>query len=234
MLISYKKNFIFTKTAKTAGTSVESYFEQHCMLEGEWKKTHFRDEYISEAGIIGYRGYNRNDSIWYNHMPAKKIRDRVGQDIWDKFFKFTVVRNPFDKLISGFYMFENTEYKQQLNASSGRPLNRTNTIDQIQGSTEIERFRFWVQDGGISIDRDKYMIDGEECIDYFIRFEDLHNGIKHVCNRLSIPYGPSCVPEFKKGYRHHRIPIRDYYDHETKQIVEKKYAWELERFGYDL
>lgn len=35
MLISHRKRFIFTKTAKTAGTSVESYFEQYCMPEGE-------------------------------------------------------------------------------------------------------------------------------------------------------------------------------------------------------
>ena len=31
MLISHRKKFIFTKTKKTAGTSVESVFETYCI-----------------------------------------------------------------------------------------------------------------------------------------------------------------------------------------------------------
>ena len=55
MLISHRKRFIYTKTVKTAGTSVESYFEPYCMREGEWSFSHSRAEYVSEAGIVGIR-----------------------------------------------------------------------------------------------------------------------------------------------------------------------------------
>ncbi len=58
MLVSYRKKFIYTKTAKPAGTSVESFFEQYCMPEGEWEFTHASEEYVSKEGIIGYRGTN--------------------------------------------------------------------------------------------------------------------------------------------------------------------------------
>ena len=238
MLVSHRKQFIFTKTAKAAGTSVESYFEQYCMPDGEWQESHARDEYVSEAGVIGYRGPDPSASTWYNHMSARRIRDLIGQDIWDRYFKFTVVRNPFDKLISGFFMAENAKrkysYTQRLKASAKQILDRGNPIDRVKGKTGIERFRCWIQKGGAINDRDKYLIDGQECVDYFIRFENLHEGIKHVCDHLSIPFEPARIPEFKKGKRHHRIQIRDYYDHETAQIVQKIYAWELERFGYDL
>ncbi|MDH3315171.1 MAG: sulfotransferase family protein [Betaproteobacteria bacterium] len=238
MLVSHRKHFIFTKSLKTAGTSVESYFERYCMPDGEWQESHGRDEYVSEAGIIGCRRPNVSGSIWYNHMSARRIRDLISQDIWDRYFKFTVVRNPFDKLISGFYFFENDKqnysYTQRLKAFARQILDRGNPIDRVEGKTEIERFRCWIQKGGEIIDRDKYLIDGQECVDYFIRFENLHEGMKHVCDRLSIPFEPSRIPEFKKGIRHDRIQVRDYYDHETVQIVQKIYSWELERFGYDL
>jgi hypothetical protein len=241
MLVSHRKHFIFTKTLKTAGTSVESYFEQYCMPHREWQESHLRDEYISESGIIGYRGRSVSGSTWYNHMSAKKIRELIGQDIWDRYFKFTVVRNPFDKLISGFYFKQynkqykqNYSYTQKLKAFAKQILGTGDPIDRIKGKTDIERFRSWIQKGGSIFDRDKYLIDGEECVDYFILFEDIHGGMKHVCDRLSIPFEPSRIPEFKKGKRNHRIQIGAYYDKRTERIVRKLYAWELERFGYDL
>ena len=241
MLVSHRKHFIFTKTVKTAGTSVESYFEPYCMPDGEWQGSHGRDEYVSEAGIIGYRGMDSSGSTFYNHMSARRIRDLIGQDIWDRYFKFTVVRNPFDKLISGFLMIEEREKNRKKNYSyikqlkafvKGQILDKGKPIKRVKGKTEIERFRSWIRKGGAIVDRNKYLINEQECIDYFIRFENLHEGIKHVCERLSIPFEPSRLPEFKKGIRSHRIPIQDYYDHETEQIVRKIYAWELKRFGY--
>ncbi|MFG6094983.1 sulfotransferase family 2 domain-containing protein [Leptothoe sp. ISB3NOV94-8A] len=236
MLVSHKKRFIFTKTVKTAGTSVESYFEPYCMPDGEWQELHAREEYVSETGIIGYRGNNARSSIWYNHMPAKEIFDLIGQNTWERYYKFTVVRNPFDKLISGFFMYEkrkkNYSVIQKTKALSKRILDLGNPIDRVKGETTIERFRSWIQKGGEIPDRDKYLIDGQECIDYYVRFEELHEGIKHVCNYLSIPFEPARIPQMKKGIRDNKMNVQDFYDNKTRQIVEKKYAWELERFGY--
>jgi hypothetical protein len=150
-------------------------------------------------------------------MSAKQISDLVGPDIWSQYYKFTIIRNPFDKLISGFYF----------------KLHRQ-VLKDVDGNSEIEQFRNWIKMGGAIIDRDKYLINGEECIDYFIRFENLHEGIEHVCNHLSISFNPSSIPQFKKGIRNQKIRIEDYFDKDTTQIIQNKYAWELERFGYDL
>lgn len=86
MLASYRKKFIYTKTAKTASTSVESFFEPYCMEQGQWEFTILRDAHISRAGIIGYRGtasrFGRFPFVgkrWYDHMPASKIRRQLGR-----------------------------------------------------------------------------------------------------------------------------------------------------------
>ena len=238
MIISHRKRFIFTKTVKTAGTSVESYFEKYCMREGEWSKSHSRQEQVTDEGIIGFRGSNAGKCTWYNHMPAQKVRNLIGQDIWNDYFKFTVVRNPFDKLISGFFMFEknkrNYSSLRKIKAFAGRISRTGNPIDRITGKTEIERFRSWIRNGGMIIDRDKYLIDGKECMDYIIRFEELNEGVNHVCDQLSIPFEPDLIPTFKKGIRPDGSHIRGFYDDETEGIVRKIYAWELEKFGYDL
>jgi hypothetical protein len=215
MLVSHRKKFIFTKTVKTAGTSVESYFEKYCMPDGEWCQSHAREEYVSDTGIIGYRGGNPKGKTWFNHMSAKRISELLGQELWDGYFKFTVVRNPFDKLISGFYF----------NFHRG-------VIKNAGENSEIELFRAWVRNGGVPVDRDKYIFNNEECVDYFIRYEKLKEGIAHVCAQLSIPFIPSAIPEFKKGVRNHECGINDFYDKNTIQIVLKRYSWEVERFGY--
>ena len=233
MLVSHTKEFIFTKTQKTAGTSVESYFERYCMFDGCWEEAHFRDETISEAGIIGYRGFNRGPAIWYNHMPAKNIRDLIGQKTWNQYFKFTVVRNPFDKMISGFAMMEYRSKNGRKQDDSKHKVEWTGDVNiELEKITEIRRFRQWILGGGAFIDRDVYQIEGRECLDYFIRFEQLHDGIKHVCDHLGIVFRSEQLPVFKKGLRNKRISIAEYYDQETIRIVAERYAWEIERFGY--
>ena len=236
MLISHRKKFIFTKTSKTASTSVESYFEQYCMPEGQWTFSHAREEYAGKEGIIGYRGGNRGKQIWHNHMPAAKIRDRIGSSLWNSYFKFTVVRNPFDKLISGFYMQEkrikNYTTADKLRVIASKLSGKAHSRDYIAGTSPIERFRSWIRNGGSMLDRNKYLIDGEICIDYFIRYEDLENGIKHVCDKLEVDFEPENIPRLKSGIRNKQFSVNEFYDPETIDIVSKLYAFELDYFGY--
>ena len=59
MLFSRRYRFIYAKTAKTAGTSVEDYVEPYCMRLGEQTPSHIREACESEAGIVGFHGLNR-------------------------------------------------------------------------------------------------------------------------------------------------------------------------------
>jgi len=174
-------------------------------------------------------------------MSAKMIRNNIGKDIWDCSFKFTVIRNPYDKLISAYSFHRRRNYQKDNKAQkfisySKTILNIGGAIDSIHKKHVIESFRSWVKNGGLELvnDRNKYIIDGEVCIDYFIRYETLHDDIKYVCNHLSIPFIPSQIPKYKTGVRKHIIPIADYYDEETKKIILEQYDWELDYFGYVL
>src|ERR1700761_4866672 len=109
MLVSHSTRFIYTKTVKTAGTSIEVYFERFCMHPGEWRYSHERKEYASSAGIVGCRTGNLltiQSATWWNHMPAGTIKALLGQETWNSYFKFCAVRNPFDKLVSAYHYFK--------------------------------------------------------------------------------------------------------------------------------
>ena len=159
-------------------------------------------------------------------MGAADILSIVGEDVWKNYYKFTVIRNPFDKMISLFFFIE------KINNKKSRFRRIIRNIVRNGRKNEIERFRSWVRRRGEPRDRNKYLIDGKECVDYFIRYEELNEGIRHVCDVLSIPYEPSRIPHYKSGIRNKRIALEHFYDSETIAVVEKRFAWEIERFGY--
>ncbi|WP_297802303.1 hypothetical protein, partial [Arenimonas sp. GDDSR-1] len=98
------KRFLYFKTKKTAGTSVEIYFEPHCLPPGSWRPEHARAETVSAYGIIGSRMHGRsNTDVWFNHMPAVLVREHLGHEIFNAYYKFCVIRNPYDKMVSRFW-----------------------------------------------------------------------------------------------------------------------------------
>ena len=216
MLISHRKQFIYTKTNKTGGTSVESYFEKYCMPEGEWAFAHHRGQHVSKAGIVGARGPGASRSEWFNHMSAALIMDKLGALTWDRYFKFCVVRNPFDKLVSWFFFQRHK-----------------NTLDEPD-SDDITSFRKQMSRGIPVLDRGCYVIDGALCLDEIIRFEDLSPGVHGVCRRLDVPFVPGNIPRLKSGIRPTSIPVREFYSPEIVERVEQAYEFEIETFGYRL
>jgi hypothetical protein len=99
VIISHKYRFIFVKTLKTAGTSIEFFLSQHCGPE----------DVVTPIlpHIEPHRP--RNDEGFFNHIPAAAIRDRVGPDVWRTYFKFCVERNPWDKTLSYYHMINGRE-----------------------------------------------------------------------------------------------------------------------------
>lgn len=220
MLVSHLKKFIYTKTSKTGGTSVECYFERYCFPAGQWTFSHAREVHESAAGIAGYRG--PDDGVprkWYHHMAAKQIRDQIGRARFDEYFKFCVIRDPFDKAVSQFFfVHERPVLEEHLRRSGPGYL--------------IDAFRKWVVTSLPPAERACYMIDGAVCMDFFIRHERLGSGVEEVCAELALPYEPTEIPRLKAGSRIREIPLPDFYDPGTVERVGDAYSLELELFGY--
>ena len=215
MLVSHRHRFIYTKTLKTAGTSVESYFERHCMDEGEWSESHAREQYESASGIVGQRFGVRPDHRWFNHMPAARIRAQLGEAIWQSYFKFCVIRNPYDKVISMFYF----------DLAGGR-------IEVDPAASDAERFEHWVLTAKLPVDREVYLIDGAPCMDRYLRHERLEADLASVCRHLQLPWTPTALPTFKMGNRPAEARMEVLCTPRARHCIETAFAYELETFGY--
>lgn len=94
MIISHQHRFIFIKTIKTAGTSIEVYLSPHC-APGD----------ILTPVQPPHEGHQpRNWGSFYNHFSAWGVRQAIDPDIWKNYHKFCVERNPWDKTVSDYCM----------------------------------------------------------------------------------------------------------------------------------
>ena len=94
MIISHKYKFIFIKTLKTAGTSIEMYLSPLCS----------NDDVVTPIGSDP-EGHNprNHDELFFSHIQAKDARLLLSRQIWDNYYKFCVERNPWDKTLSHFF-----------------------------------------------------------------------------------------------------------------------------------
>jgi hypothetical protein len=151
-------------------------------------------------------------------MPAKDIRALTGYHIWDRYYKFCVIRNPFDKMVSLWWFIKSRQdYRYEHEPFS-----------QVKSE-----FSGWCIGHAMeSIDRDKYLIDGKVAVNCFIRYERLHEGLEDVCRQVGYPFQPERLGRFKSDCRMIKRPFCDYYDQKAIAAVETAFDWELNFFGY--
>lgn len=214
MIYSEKYNFCFIKTRKVAGTSVEIALSE--CLSDDAIITPIKEEDEALRQQLGYRGaQNYADGtgkvLFRNHMSASLIRERLGEERWNRAFKFTIERNPFDKAVSGyFWQYRNKRAK------------------------ETPSFREHILAGGaVNVaDYDLYAISGLPVVDRFIRYEFLEEDLKALAAEIGLPREPAVGHIRAKGGVRKREGYREFYDEETRAVMELMFARELKLFGY--
>jgi hypothetical protein len=207
MLISHTHKFIFIKNPKTAGTSVEMLFEPYCRSDGpDCLVLHFTECKESKIGVVGYRGYTVAGSKWYAHMSAEVIKQRIGAEVWDSYFKFTTVRNPWDQYVSAFH------YK-----------NRDRKISDLPSE-----FKKYVTETIIPGTR-LYSINSKPNMDFYIKYENLVDGVKSVAHKTGVSFKPLKHLKLSLG----RGEYRNYYDDGLKELVADRSADVIKLFGYE-
>lgn len=242
VLVSHKHKFIYLKTRKTAGTSVEVFFEPFCRPSKEQKIE--TDTIISEIGIVGKRGPSSIEKEgWTGHIPAYLVQEKLGQSIWDSYFKFCVIRNPWDRMVSA-YWFKNRkkktipDFKPWLLDWYFGSFPKTNLPDWIKSFPYQTSYKTWLKNSPFvpqepnTGERNIYTIDNKLALDYYIRFENLSGGIEEVCQKLSLPCDLERLGNHNSSSRKNKRHYTEYYDQETTEIVSKAFAQDIKDFSY--
>ena len=81
-------------------------------------------------------------------------------------------------------------------------------------------------------DSNKFLIDGEFCMDDVIRTESLLDDVERICGRLGLPFEPDALPRLKAGIRDAGASLQALYTEPARRLVEARFAPEMRLFGY--
>ena len=194
-MISISKRTIFIHIPRTAGTTIETLIEDDSSI---CKRNHFGK-------------FNAP----LNHLTLTQLVEGAFIPERDMltYFKFTFVRNPWDRMISECFcphihkLF--TECK--------------NIEQRIEVGCNFAATGY----GGHFLPQVTFIDNGKMQPDFIGRYEKLLRDLKIVLDKIG---QPESQIEFKKDSQ--RPHYREYYTQRTKKMVEHIYGEDIERFKY--
>jgi hypothetical protein len=198
-MISFQKRFLFIHIPKTAGNSIQSVLRDY----SEDQLVALRKE---QDGIERFGLRNPNYKI-KKHSMLSEYHDVLGDEQFRNLYKFTCVRNPWDRMVS--YYFTPTQNPETWNPKKFRGI-----ISKAVSVADYLRL-----DNG---EKDPFAN-----VDYIMRFENLANDFCTVCTAIGV--SASILPQYNRSSREH---YSKYYDDDLREFVRARFAAEIDRFGY--
>lgn len=227
MIVSHQHRFIFVKTHKTAGSSLEVALAREC---GDDDIVSHMEDNIATGMPRNYgptsalgAAYNRHKLLrkslsrhspllgdfYYEHMPAWRIRELVGRDVWDSYFTFCFERNAWDKAVS-YYL-----WKQQ---GQGR------SVPGFEDYVMRKAHR-------LPVDSLLYCDDDGVMVDRIFEFRELGAALQMLRERLGLEL-PEPLPREKTGVATERKHYREYYNDQSREQIGRLFHREIAIMGY--
>jgi hypothetical protein len=214
VIVSHQHKFIFIKTHKVAGTSIEIALTRFAGEDGivtPFMSKADEDERL-KAGFGGPRNFDTTTGLFKNHMTAAKVRTLLGSAMFAGYFKFSVERNSYDKAVS-MYAWKNPERRGQ----------------------RAHSFEDFIACGGLkpALDFDRYSLDGKPAMDVMVMYHDLQNGLDGVAGRLNLPSRIDISGIRRKSGFRDSTGYRACYTDNTRETVATLFAREIAAFGFE-
>ena len=182
---------VFLHVPKTGGTAIKRLFDIHQL------DSHDPSEVPSPQ-----------------HLTCELLLLRMGAEKYDRYYRFTFVRNPWARMLSAFLW-------RRGRTGDRPPPSFPEFVREARRVVEEESY-YEHAFGDHFIPQVRY---AEDVHDVF-RYEAFEAGVRAVADRLGVSIG--AIPQREGEPRHYP----DYYDDRSRAVVAEVYRDEIERFGY--
>lgn len=222
-MISHEHQCIFIHIPKCAGTSIERVLGHLDGHTGRGGQDH-RSIRMIENPVFRLATFSTIDNALElvrraRHRVARvsnaRNKSSVTADQFERYFKFTFVRNPWARAYSWYSNVMRDEHLR-LKRGLGIGTNFREFLVEFAGRDNLKPQTYWLKN-----------FRGEMPLDFIGRFENLADDFQEVCKTLHLSQYE--LPHEIRGpgtdYRHH-------YDDVSQEIIERVYGEEIELFGY--
>ncbi|MFK8163511.1 MAG: sulfotransferase family 2 domain-containing protein [Lewinella sp.] len=215
-MLSHHHRCIFVHIPKNGGTSIESIV---------WPDHEaYTTENLWSASVPDPS--NRYHSDGLQHLCAKDIKLEVGPSVFRDYFKFSMVRNPWDKAVSQYlFFFRRPDLRDYLGASRGTSFKQYLRLCGQKPHVHWQPQYLFLTDA-----------NGEEIVDYVGRFEDYEASVREIVDRINASHNAEVprlsleeIPHINAG---NRAAYWNYYDDEARDLVAELYREDISRYGY--
>lgn len=214
MLISYEKKFIFIHIYKIAGSSVRQALCRYEPLSVKFKRLIgfvlakckvIRPNQVYTAGLFNYKNTP-------THATAQQIKEKLQVHVYDNFFKFAFVRNPWDWQVSLYHYALNSQYHH---SDLTKKMKNFDEYIEWRVSNDVHLQKEFVTDGA-----------GNIIVDFIGKVEKIDKNFVEICNRVGIESHLSHINKTK-----HR-DYKQYYNSRTRELVYNAFHEDIELFEY--
>ncbi len=174
-------------------------------------------------------GVSVNKSLFGNlgggHRSIREYQDIYPKKTFQRYFKFTFVRNPYERVFSAFSFLKKGGFNERDALWSKDYLSKFNNFEAF--------VKEWVNPENIYrknhfTPQFEYLIskDGTIPLDFIGKVENMDQDFSFVCNKMNVPYTLQHLnSSFKKT-------AEECMDDEMKSIIRKAYSKDFELFSY--
>lgn len=145
---------------------------------------------------------------FYNHIPAFSVQKRVPRGVWNEYFKFSIERNPWDKTLSDYHMFN----------------------DRSVVGMSLDDY---LNEGKFCLNYPKYTdLNGALMVDKVLRYENLIDELAEVFELVKVPFSGSLGVKAKSEHRLDRAPYQEVLNERQRQIISEAFFKEIAMHGY--